>query len=535
LEALLSRSIHTTRRSLEEARRFRYSSHEKRREVLQALRDELTVKRVIKQAVDEERRVGDRPVAFLPPEAIPIRARELGPYVHYPASPADLVGILRAMPPGTADGLRAIELDLAPVSPDDVDDADEEPEASKLDPFLGRLGQESIPGVYSGRTLGIYASANATIRLFGYVYDPARPNRELIDLHLRLRMLGTFVHELAHHHDAMTRIARGRWMAIDEEKVEVYAEAMQYEWVRRIVAPYIARAYPDAVQHFGAWMLRHGGVPISLETLAGDPRYTVGANGVRLFFSVESAFELLLEDVERGADVESTRLEFARSLHYGEHYEEALAALAQLLADAPGHIGARILQADIHVHQGRYAEAIGAMRRLLAESVDQDDAWEVLGDALQDEGDWAGVLDARTRAYELRRERGAEAYEVDWALAARARARLELGDYPGLLEDLVGLERDGRWRASRSAATLRAMMFLRQGHFEEALEVAMTALAVDSWGKLVELEAVRFEAARRLDRSTVAGELSPIALARLKTLGHGAWVDRLRRDFGLTA
>jgi tetratricopeptide (TPR) repeat protein len=532
LESLLSRSIHTTRRSLEEARGFRYSSREKRGEVLRALRDELAAKRAIKQAVGEERRLGDRPVAFLPPEAIPIRARELGPYVHYPASPADLVGILRAMPPGTADGLRAIELDLAPMSSDDVD---EEPASSTLDPFIGRLGRESIPGVYSGRTLGIYKPADATIRLFGYVYDPARQSRELIDLDLRLRMLGTFVHELAHHHDAMTRIARGRWMALDEEKAEVYAEAMQYEWVRRIVAPYIARTYPDAVQRFDAWMRRHGGVSISLETLAGDPRYTVGAHGVRLFFSVSSAFESLLQDVERGADVESTRLEFARSLHYGEHYEEALAALDQLLADAPGHIDARILQADIHVHQGRYAEAIGAMRRLLAESSDQDDAWEVLGDALEGERDWAGVLDAQTRAYELRRERGVDDTRADLALAARARARLELGDYPGLLEDLVVLERDARPMALRRAATLRAMMLLRQSHFEEALGVAMTALAAYPWRKSVELEAVRFEAARRLDRSTVAGELSPMALVRLQALGHESWVDRLRRDFGLTA
>jgi tetratricopeptide (TPR) repeat protein len=279
-------------------------------------------------------------------------------------------------------------------------------------------------------------------------------------------------------------------------------------------------------------MRRHGGLSISLETLAGDPRYTVGAHGARLFFSVRSAFESLLQDVERGADVESTRLEFARSLHYGEHYEEALAALDQLLADAPGHIDARILQADIHVHQRRYAEAIGEMRRLLAESSDEDDAWEVLGDALQGERDWAGVLDAQTRAYELRRERGAD--NTDMALAARARARLELGDYPGLLEDLVGLERDARPTALRRAAVLRAMMLLRQCHFEEALDVAVAALAAYPRWKLVELEAVRFEAARRLDRSAVAGELSPMALVRLQALGHESWVDRLRRDFGLT-
>ena len=45
----------------------------------------------------------------------------------------------------------------------------------------------------------MYFPLSATIRLYAYVYDAALPNREMLEVYLRLRMLSTLLHEIAHH------------------------------------------------------------------------------------------------------------------------------------------------------------------------------------------------------------------------------------------------------------------------------------------------------------------------------------------------
>jgi hypothetical protein len=197
---------------------------------------DLARKRRVKELILAERQ---RPRVALPPvsdDAVPIEVIDHGRFTHYAASAADLRQVIDRLPPGCVDGLSRIDLRLGP--PDDPDADDER----VMDPFLGRFRHELMPGVFSGRVLGCYSSDAARVQLHAYVYDPAVPDRVIVELYLRLKMLATFVHELGHHHDFSRRVARGRWRADDDEEVEIHAEAIEHAWTRDYVVPYLEPA-----------------------------------------------------------------------------------------------------------------------------------------------------------------------------------------------------------------------------------------------------------------------------------------------------
>jgi tetratricopeptide (TPR) repeat protein len=381
--------------------------------------------------------------------------------------------------------------------------------------------------------LGVYHGDTARIRLFAYVYDGRMPDRPIKELYLRLHMLATLMHELAHHYDYMARIARGRWRADSSTKKEIYAEKIEHGWVQRYVVPYLEAAYPEEVRALDRWITRHGGTSIPLSLLAGDPRKTKERKGARLFFGVPGAFERLVEEVIR-SEV-TTRFEFARQLHYAEQYAEALAILQRILAEDPGHSEALTLQADIAVHQKEYALAEELCERVLSANPREVDAWLVLADLHWFRRDWGKLHQVATRAVAL-----FDAGTYDWlkSLGHRARARLELGDVDGLEADLETLAPP--WCPRRSAAEaqgLRAVMLLRLGRLEEALQTAFAGLhqfpPERFWRYTRELVAVRFEAAHRLGRPSETGELTPRDLERLRWRGYEAWVDRLCAEYGL--
>src|SRR5262249_17493492 len=138
------------------------------------------------------------------------------------------------------------------------------------DPFTGRLSHEMLPGVYSGVCLGTYAPKSGQITLHAHVYDPGKLpiSRKICEFYLKLRVLTTFVHEVAHHHDDTNRVRRGRWLADRKENVEWYAKKMEYEWTRQIVLPYLDKAYPADVKGLLDLVEHHGGLRVSLEFFA---------------------------------------------------------------------------------------------------------------------------------------------------------------------------------------------------------------------------------------------------------------------------
>jgi hypothetical protein len=521
----VARSIHTTRRHLEEHAEDDYLDGDHKRAEARRLRAALERKRRIKEYVHDERHRASPPGPAVDPAAIPILVEEPRAYVRHGASREELVAVLRRLPPGVADGLAGIRLGLGlehqRLSHDDEDEREDED--GDADPLTGRRPSLEIqPGVHSGRVLGVYWPDRAEIYLCAYVYEAAVPERRIKELYLKLRTLATLVHEVAHHHDHTARVARGRWLADETTPREIYAERMEHAWVQSVVLPYLEEVHAAEVAHLRAWLLRHGGVDVPLAVLLDDPRVTRKDGLIACAFTFRCAFEILLADVGAGRDPLETRLELARQIHYTDEYTIPRQILAGVLAEHPAHPDAHTQLADLDVHEEHHAAAEARCREVLARDPGWFDAWDVLTDALRYQGRWSEVARASTRGISC----AASASDAAGLLRFRARAHLELGDHAALEHDLAGLAL-GRRLDQRWAWTLRAMQRLRRGELEAALELATRLLEDPLFMGRAELAAVRFEAAHRLGRPEAAGALTAFELERLRDAVHGPWVDRL--------
>ena len=128
-----------------------------------------------------------------------------------------------------------------------------------------------LPGYHLGWIWGRYDSPASRITLHAVVVDPAARNPMPTRAFFKLQVLSTFVHEVAHHFDYTRRIARGRWLAADKEKVEHFAKQRQHEWTQCCVVPYLEAAYPNDVADLLAWLEVHGKIRFSLgELIAGS-------------------------------------------------------------------------------------------------------------------------------------------------------------------------------------------------------------------------------------------------------------------------
>jgi tetratricopeptide (TPR) repeat protein len=523
----MSRSIHATRNEYRRRKKFRYADDAAQEKDLADLRDELIAKQAIKQQVRDERAdplPGDLPP--VDPASIPIRFLERGPALCHAVSEADLRVVMSRLPAGTIDGLSGITLGAGTeYQQTSLDAGETDPER---DPWLGRIGDEELPGVWGGRILGTYFSEPTRIDLYAYAVTPDLADRSMWELLLRLWMLSTFVHEVAHHDDAMRRTGRGRWRMDDKDKVEGYAEQLQGEWTRDLVVPYLETAYPAEVAAIHAWMHRHGGLALPLGLVAWNWCWDEKGKVRQVWFgSAKEALQDLARDVHEGKDRIETRVDFANNLHYGANYSEAQAILASVVAEVPGHLGARTLQADILEHLADYGGAAALASVVLTESPDETDAWTVLANALTGLGQWERVLEAADRGAQTVEE---GTYWTRRFLIHRTRALLELARYTEMEPEL---ERLARLRGGdRPAADLRGVMLLRTGQLEEALALAEKAQAEPPGWWLPVLSAVRFEASARLGWPLPASELPPRYLASLRRGHHGAWVDRLVREFG---
>lgn len=525
----MSRSIHSTHNEYRRERRFRYADEDAQHEHLQAIRESIETKQRIKSQVRSER--GKLPPANLPPaapEAIPINIIEQGEWIHYPASPAELQGVMRRLPVGVLTGLSGIRLCLGKDYQEEELTVEERAEAER-DPWLGRAGFEVLPGVFGGKCLGTYWNPSARIDLYAYVYDSALPERATWELFLRLQMLSAFVHEVAHHEDYMRRVARGRWRADDTDKAEAFAEATAARWVQQCVVPYLEEAYPDAVRDLNAWVQHHGGTAIPLAMLAGNWRWDTDGKAVSVYFgSALEAFQSLAREVHQGGECTATRLQFARELHYGENYTHALSIIGRVLEEQPANPEALTLQADIFEHKGEHRQAETLVRQVVNRDENYVDAWMVLADVYEAQQDWTQLLVAAGKGI-------AVTDDADWErhalLAHRARGNLELQHYANLTADLETLSetRGGE----RSAAPLRGLLLLRTGRYEEAFRFAESHVAEKRPYNRAVFVAVRFEAAQKLGRAAEGGELSTEVLNRLRRLHYSDWVDRLVAEYGL--
>lgn len=435
----MSRSHHTTRRHLQKAVQFDESDAKKKVAKIEELQKELARKRTAKAQVKKERHGR----ADLPPtsiDVIPIQVRNASSLVHFPASPEDLRAVLKTMPAGMADGLTEVELSLGEKCQRRyLDECCAEPEP---DPLVGRPGYQRLPGIYGPRVLGRYMTPRAKIEVYGYVYEESVENRTMCELYLRLHMLMTFLHELAHHYDRTHRIARGRWRADDRDKVEMYAEHREHEWICSHIIPYLENKYLQEMAELRAWLRHALGVEVPVALLAGEVRATGKNGGIRIssFFSTSSAFEDLVGSLSKGEDLMKARLQFARDLHYAEAYDTANAIIDTILGSDSLHAETMTLRADILQHQEKYQQALEITLEVLAVSPDHDDAAIVAADAYEGLKQWAKLREVTTKLL-LRHEKG-------WIrrrrLQQRALACIELGDFVAAEADIAELEADKR-------------------------------------------------------------------------------------------
>ena len=344
------------------------------------------------------------------------------PGMQFPAGPDDVRAVLQRLPPGVVQGLTGVVLTPAFWWSTRSDSS------SEPDPLLGRPGLELLPGIFATPILGTYFPGPARIELQGYVYAETLPDRPIWELYLRLMMLQTLCHEVGHHWDWTARRAGDRWREPGAKKSEAYADRQAFTWTREYVLPYLRETYPEACRALSDWLREHGGVDPGLEQLAhdcGNPVTPPGTAAIRSLFSMHEAIDRLMREVYAGEDRNTTRREFARELHYGEYYPEALAALEAVLADTPGDPEALTLVADVYVHQERYAEARSLVEPLLAEHPEALATWKVFGDACTGLGDLQEAREAVRRCLALCGECLSDRASYLEDLAALS---LELGD-----------------------------------------------------------------------------------------------------------
>ncbi len=386
----MSRSIHTTRRSVRELDRARYSNPDEKQDALDSAQQDLNKKRLIKRQISEGRGQAKPPLIGSPLEHIPIEFLDTNQYVHHVVREADLRSVLKGLPPSATEGISRIQLGLGKEYIESSNDDDE----PGRDPYTDRISSECLPGVWAGQILGTYRPTSGLIKLYAYVFDenevPLPGN--LRDLYLRIQTLSTFVHEVAHHHDQLCRVGRGRWLAERYGLVEWYAEKMEHEWMRKVVLPYLEEAFPNDVRELVEWVEHHGGIKLPLEFFAGDSRTTQKDGGDIIRFETSSAFESLVEDVAKAPTLEASRLNFAWELHYADEYDHCLKALDGILAENPTFAAALVCKADTLVHLDRMDEAMELAEIVLATEPGNLDAIEIRGDVFEDRQEWQGLI-----------------------------------------------------------------------------------------------------------------------------------------------
>ena len=360
-------------------------------------------KRRIKALTVAERK--PRVLPELEATAIPIVTFEHGPYVHWPASAADLRGVMERLPEGSVTGIACIAQVLSAAEED-----------GEVDPFVGRLSTSIVADVYSPQILGDYDPNGGRIQIYAYVYDPAGPEREIVELYLRLTMLATFVHEVGHHVDFHNRFSRHRARADRTDRREDTAKSWAQLRVEDAVIPYLEHTYPREVANLRRWLIEHGGADLPLEMIER-------AGGMF------DPFEMLLGDVIRQEPATKTKIDFAFYLHYDFHFELALEILDGVLASEPDHIEAASWRSHVLGHLGRDEEADAIARALLERDPQHVSSLNRLLFRARDAEDFATTLELANRLLALPRPR-------KHVLAIRARAHIALGNLEAAKRDL---------------------------------------------------------------------------------------------------
>lgn len=166
-------------------------------------------------------------------QSIPIIIGKLNKFLFFPISTEEIHQVMSLLPIGAFSGIKAIHLQNGKQANQYSNDFD------IIDPFTGMKSSEIFPNIYIPMILGTYSMNTGTIKIYAFVKDPLVIPTDVQLLELRHNMLHTLFHEIAHHQDRTTRVARGRWRMDDHFKRETYAEDMESKWCQSIITPFL--------------------------------------------------------------------------------------------------------------------------------------------------------------------------------------------------------------------------------------------------------------------------------------------------------
>ncbi|MDP4147288.1 MAG: hypothetical protein Q8936_22915 [Bacillota bacterium] len=387
----MSRSFHSNIRKYINEKNHEYANDNIKEERLNQIIEEAFRKRCTKKKTIFHRKASTKMVVYENPfdiNAIEINVKHESDYIHFPACREDLLGVMKRLPYNIVSGIQSIALCLGKeyqekkVSNKDTD---------TRDPFTGRLCSDEEGPVYTPLTLGTYYPDNCKIFIYSYVYHRDELKLNVIEPYLRLQMLSTLVHEIAHHEDNMIRTSRGRWLGFNDWKCEDYAEFQQMNWSKSAIIPYLMDTYPDEYNALSNWIEKHGGVRFPLEKLAGESKGRRIGDRVKLVFSASSAVEYLFENIINGIKERDAMLEFAKDLQCGDYYEECQESLDTILQNNPKDSGALGVKAETYFYQKKYDKAEETAKQCLLIDNVSIDALRVLCDVKSNLKDWQGL------------------------------------------------------------------------------------------------------------------------------------------------
>jgi len=200
----------------------------------------------IKRFIRTDRESPDLPFSPVAPDAIRYSIDEVHPSLFFPATLDDVKGVMDELPPGFLNGVSSVRFLDGEAYINDL----EYVEGQVFDPTLKRKSIEIEPGIYAPIVLGTYNKRLGEIKVFAYAMDQSVQITDATVMRLKMHMLLTLVHELAHNKDSVQRVARGRWRGDDTDKAEAYAYKLERVLFDSVVIPFVRRLYREQTLDF---------------------------------------------------------------------------------------------------------------------------------------------------------------------------------------------------------------------------------------------------------------------------------------------
>lgn len=471
----MSRSYHSTIRKYFKEKKFKYSNDNIKEENLNQIGEELSRKSFTKRMIIENRRISNGRINYsqpFDPNCIEIKIINKEKYAHFPASKEDLLGVIKRMPYNVLSGIHSITLCLGKeYQEDNYRNSDE----VIRDPYTERICTNEEGPIYTPRTLGTYYGSTCKIFIYAYVYDMDEVKLGIIEPYLRLQMLNTLVHEIAHHEDNLLRTGGGRWLGFNDGKCEDYAEIQQMNWAETAVIPYLLDTYPEEYNSLLDWIEKYGGVKISLKKLTGESKGQKIGHMIKPDFSAASAVKDLFKNINNGMNERDAMLEFAMDLHYGDYYEECTKALDTLLLKNPKDSDALGVKADTYIDQKEYIKAECTAKECLLINNKNIDALRALCYVNQKKKDWQGLVEISRLGIEATSD---EPDDLRAFTQMNIISLLYLKEYEEAEKQVHTLQCDGVHQQRKLA--FEALVKLFSGDEECALTVAKGVLAEEN-------------------------------------------------------